>query len=170
MASAYDDDFPLETIVIVEDPWGMMDEWASGWSTACTGMGCQMYLSEMQNQWNQDLINDNIQMLDDMEASLGVAVADKDETCGNGYTPRQISDAMVSSLGDLAEANSSYGHLIDIEATGIAAYYSGILTPWGSTTAAAGYKIVMGALMSHLNSSATARLTEEYGAAMSTCR
>lgn len=113
-------------------------------------------------------MNENLQALEDMAHSENVDVADNDKTCSNGYTPKEISDAMVDSLVDLSKVNSAYGDLINIETAALTAFY-GKANPFTGFVIGTGYKMVVGALLTNLNNKASDRLMKEYKDAMATC-
>ncbi|MEH8016932.1 hypothetical protein MN202_06805 [Rheinheimera muenzenbergensis] len=168
----WDSDEPDDEIeeIIVEGP-NYFDRY--GWSTACTGMGCQEYLSDLQNQLNEQIITMNRQAVEEIgeEFFNSSEDAENEETCANGYTQREIADHMVEALINVAEAESAWGSYIDLEATVLVGYFT-FTGPGGSgfgATVGAAYKIIMSTMLSSVSNSARERLLSEYQAANATC-
>jgi hypothetical protein len=158
----WDDELPATDIEIIEvfPQFNGMD----GWITACSGMGCQMYLNDLSNSLiEQDIIEQNMQEFDEISGDFDEAnEQEADEECGNGYTRTEMSEAFVAATLEISEAQSGFGNLLNVEGILLSAYYRDAFI--GS-----GYRTLMGVLLTQLSNAATQRVRAEYKAAMATC-
>jgi len=147
----------------------MQSQFNSGWYTACSGFGCQSYLSALKEQWNQDLVNELIKEIDDMEDELGVEIDNDDKKCGNGYTPKEISEAYIKQMANIGKEKANYDTVISSEAVFFGSFGSIVYGPVLASSLSSGYKLLAAGLLGFLESRASENLQVEYKAAMATC-
>lgn len=149
----------IEIIEVFPNSYG-----SEGWVTACSGLGCQMYLDDLNNSLlDQALVEQNMQIFDDISGNFNEEnQQEAEEECGNGYTRTEMSEAFAAATVEISEAQSGYGGLLNIESIMLTAYYRDAFI-------GTGYRTLMGVLLTQLSNAATQRVRSEYEAAMATC-